>query len=196
MVKIVQQVAKLILLIIAGVGGTVIIGLMVYGTEVFSPTSIGFSFVSFGLSGACIFAFYHVRGLSETITAAVVVSTVQFVFLLAFITMLNAGIWSFGVNLPIILLAFLFERKLAPLKRLKFVAVAVLYGAMFVLLTLIVALVTGVVIISGAVFRQNFVDGLLIGLGLGIGIQGGEAFIDSLEQHSHKHPEPVEKQIS
>ena len=196
MIKSVQQVAKLVLLVIAGVAGSVIIGLMLHGTEVFSPTSIGFSFVSFGLSGACIFAFYHIRGLSETITAAVVVSTLQFVMSLTWITILNAAIWSFGVNLPIILLAFLFERKLAPLRRFKPIAVAALYGAMFVLLTLIVAAVTGVGIISGAVFRQNFLDGMFIGLGLGIGIQGAEAFIDSLEQHSHKHPEPVEKQTS
>src|SRR3990172_1738911 len=132
MVNFVQQVGKLVLLIIAGVAGTVIIGLMVHGTEIFNSSSIGFSFVSFGLSGACIFAFYHVRGLSETITAAVIVSTIQFVFSLTYVTMLNAAIWSFGVNLPIILLAFLFERKLAPLKRFKFIAVAVLYGAMFV----------------------------------------------------------------
>ncbi|MEK6572662.1 MAG: hypothetical protein AABZ61_14915 [Bacteroidota bacterium] len=187
MAKYARQVLMLLFLTCTGVAGSVIIGLMVHGTGMFNPTSIGFSFVSFGLSGACIFAFYHVRGLSETITAAVIVSTIQFVFSLTYITMLNAAIWSFGVNLPIILLAFLFERKLAPLKRLKFVVVAALYGAMFVLLTLFVAWATGVEILAGSVFRQNFVDGMFIGLGLGIGIQGGEAFIDSLELHSSKH---------
>jgi hypothetical protein len=33
------------------------------------------------------------------------------------------------------------------------------------------------------VFRRNFLDGLLIGIGLGAGIQGGEAIVHSYEQH-------------
>jgi hypothetical protein len=193
MVKYVQQVFKLVLLTFAGTAGSVVIGLMVYGTEVFNAANVGFSFVSFGLSGAFIFAFYHVRGLSNTITAAVVVSTVQFAVSSAWITLLNAGIWSYGVNLPIILLAFIFERKLAPFKRLKFVVVAALYGTVFVLLTLLGAWITNAGLLPASVFRQNFVDGLLIGLGLGIGIEGGEAFIHSLEHHAVKQPGTAEK---
>jgi hypothetical protein len=193
MVKYVQHVFKLVLLTFAGTAGSVVIGLMVYGTEVFNAANVGFSFVSFGLSGAFIFAFYHVRGLSNTITAAVVVSTVQFAVSSAWITLLNAGIWSYGVNLPIILLAFIFERKLAPFKRLKFLVVAALYGTVFVLLTLLVAWITNAGLLPASVFRQNFVDGLLIGLGLGIGIEGGEAFIHSLEHHAVKQPETAEK---
>ncbi len=196
MIRYAQQALKLVLLTLAGLLGSVIIGLMVHGTEVFSPRTIGFLFVSYGLSGACIFAFYHVRGLSETISAAVVVSVVQFIVSLSWVTVLNAAIWSFGVNLPIILLAFLFERKLAPLKRFRFVAVAALYGAMFVLLTLCVAVVTGAGLLPGSVFRQNFLDGMFIGLGLGIGIQGGEAVVDSVEQHSHRHAAVTGKQSS
>jgi hypothetical protein len=192
MQKVLQEALKLVLLACAGVCGSIIVGLMVYGTEVFSPHGVGFSFVSFGVSGACIFAFYHVRGLSETITAAVVVSALQFVFSLSWVTLANAAIWSFGINLSIILVAFLFERKLAPFKRLRFVAVAAFYGAMFVLLTLCVALVNGEGLLPGSVFRQNFFDGLLIGLGLGLGIQGGEAFIDSLKQQSQRPVPPLQ----
>ena len=182
--KFAQQAIKLILLVGLGLAGSVIIGLMVYGTEVFITKSVGFSFVSFGLSGACIFAYYHIRGLTESIAAAVVVSAIQFVLSLSWVTTSNAAIWSFGVNLPIILLAFLFERKLAPLERFKPLIVAALFGAVFVLLTLCIAVFTGAAMLPGSVFRQNFTDGLLIGLGLGIGIQGGEAIIASMEQHS------------
>jgi hypothetical protein len=87
--------------------------------------------------------------------------------------------------------AFLFERKLAPFRRFRFLAVAALYGAMFVLLTLCLALLTGAEPLEGSVFRQNFVDGLLIGLGLGLGIQGGETFIDSLAQQAQKPTMPL-----
>jgi hypothetical protein len=31
-------------------------------------------------------------------------------------------------------------------------------------------------------FRDNFLDGLLIGTGVGLGVQAGEAFIDSLQK--------------
>ena len=180
----VTQVLKLVLLTCTGLAGSVVIGLMVYGSDVFHFQNVGFSFVSFGLSGAFIFAFYHIRGLSETITAAVVVSAIQFALSTAWITVLNAALWSFGVNLPLILVAFLFERKLAPFKQFKFVVVAALYGAMFVLLTLVVAWLTDAGLLPATVFRQNFFVGMLIGLGLAIGIEAGEAFIHSVEQHS------------
>lgn len=193
MVKFVEQILKLALLTFAGFAATVIIGLMVYGGDVFDPGSIGFSFVSYGLSGAFIFAFYHARGLSECITTAVVVSVIQFILASSWVTMLNAGVWSFGVNLPIILVAFLFERKLAPFRHFKFVVVALLYGAMFVMLTLAVALLTGTDLLPAELFRRNFLDGVLIGLGLGIGLEAGEAFVHSLEHRSTKHHGPMEK---
>lgn len=184
MSKYVAQVLTLVLLTFTGLMGSVVIGLMVYGSDVFRLQSVGFSFVSFGLSGAFIFAFYHVRGLSETITAAVVVSAAQFAATTAWISVLNAAIWSFGVNLPIILVAFLFERKLAPFRHFKFVVVAVLYGAMFVLLRLLVGWLTAAEHVPASIFRENFIDGLLIGLGLALGIEAGEAFIHSLEHRS------------
>jgi len=183
------QFYKLILLTFMGTAASVIIGLTMYGGEVFEMSSIGFSFVSFGFSGSFIFAFYHIRGLSETITAAVVVSAIQFAVSTSWITVLNAGIWSFGVNLPLILVAFIFERKLAPFKHYKFAVVALLYGAMFVLLTLLVAWWTAGSLLPAAVYRENFVDGLLIGLGVAIGIEAGEALIHSIEHHST----PVQK---
>ncbi len=193
MEKYIGQLLKMILLTFTGVIGSIIVGLLVYGSAVFSPTSIGFSFVSYGLSGAFIFAFYHVRGLSETMIAAAVVSIIQFLVVSAWINALYACIWSFGVNFSLVLLAFVFERKLAQLKQLKFLVVAVLYGAVFVFLTLLVAIISGVELLPPTIFRENFVDGLLIGLGLGVGIEGGEAFIHSLEHHGTKFSGPVEK---
>ncbi|MER3522509.1 MAG: hypothetical protein C4326_00195 [Ignavibacteria bacterium] len=178
-----NNILTLLLITIAGMLGSLIVGLIVYGGSIFLPVHPGFSFVAYGLSGGFIFAFYHVRGLSETITTAVVVSAVQFAISTTWITVLNAAIWSFGVNLLVVLLAFIFERKLAPLKQAKFVVVGLAYGAMFVLLTLIVAELTGVSEMPAIVFRQNFVDGLLIGIGLGIGVEGGEAFVHSVEHH-------------
>ena len=173
----------LLLITLTGLVGSVVVGLMSYGHEVFDTGSVGFSFLAYGLSGAFIFAFYHVRGLSETITAAVVVSAIQFAISTTWITVLNAAIWSFGVNLPVILLAFLFERKLSALKWARFLVVGIVYGSMFVLLSLFVAVLVGIEQMPAQVFRQNFLDGLFIGIGLGIGVQGGEAFMHSYEQH-------------
>lgn len=193
MARYIGQFATLAFLTMTGVIGSVVVGLMVYGIEVFSMTHIGFSFVSFGLSGAFIFAFYHVRGLSETITAAAVTSAFQFAVASSWITPLNAAIWSFGVNLPLIVVAFIFERKLAPFRQYKFVVVAMLYGVMFILLTLFVSLLGSMQMLPASVFRQNFVDGVLIGLGLALGIEAGEALVHSLDHHSTKHHGPMEK---
>ncbi|MEK9138086.1 MAG: hypothetical protein AAB393_13250 [Bacteroidota bacterium] len=179
MVRYVEQISKLVFLTLTGIIGSVVVGLMVYGNDVFNTTHVGFSFISFGLSGAFIFAFYHVRGLSETITAAAVASAIQFGLASTWITTVNAAVWSFGVNLPLILVAFLFERKLAPFRQYKFIVVALLYGVMFVLLTLFVSWLTTSQMLPATVFRQNFVDGLLLGLGLALGIEAGEALVHS-----------------
>ncbi len=184
MKRYVEQVARLALLTLSGVIGSIVVGVMVYGGEVFNTWHVGFSFISYGLSGAFIFAFYHVRGLSETITAAAVTSTAQFAIASTWITAINAAVWSFGVNLPLILVAFIFERKLAAFHRYKFAVVALLYGVMFVALTLFVSLLGSSQLPPAVVFRQNFLDGLLIGLGLALGIEAGEALVHSIGPHS------------
>lgn len=174
---------KLFLITVIGTAASVVVGLIMYGGRVFNPTSVAFAFFSFGLSGAFIFAFYHVRGVSETITAAVVVSAIQFVIGMMWFPWFNALVWSFGVNMPVVALAFVFEKKLAHFKQAKFTVVALTYSVMFVLLTLIVAAVTGVELLPATLFRDNWIDGLLIGTGLGLGIEGAESFIHSWEEH-------------
>jgi hypothetical protein len=180
----IAQILKIVLLTVTGGAGAVIVGLLVYGSNVFNTGSPGFSFVSLGLSGALVFAFYHVRGLSESITAAVVISTIQFLVSASYITMLHAILFSFGLNLPAIVIAFVFERKLATLKQAKFVVVALTYGGMFVLLTLLGDVLAGSAGLPPEVFRSNFLDGLLLGTGLGLGIEAGESFLHSLEHHA------------
>jgi thiamine transporter ThiT len=179
-----QHTVRVAGLTLAGTLGAIVAGLCVYGSSVFDPTSPGFSFVSFGLSGALIFAFCHVRGVSESITAAAVVSAVQFAAVSQFIMTLRAAIFSFGLNFPVIALAFIFERKLAAHARWKFLVVGLTYGAMSVLLTLVVGIVAGAEGLPAQVFRDNLLDGLLLGTGLGLGIQGGEAMAHSLAEHA------------
>lgn len=174
---------RLAFISLAGLLGSATAGLMRYGTDILIPLNIAFAYLAFGLSGAFIFAFYHVRGLSNTITAAVSVSAVQFVLSVAWLPILNSAIWSFGVNLAVVALAFLFERKLASFRQAKFVVVGLVYGTLFVLLTLLVAALTKTDPLPAIVFRENFIDGLLIGLGLGLGVEAGEAFVHSIEQH-------------
>jgi hypothetical protein len=65
----------------------------------------------------------------------------------------------------------------------KFTVVAIVYSVMFVLLTLLVAALTGIEMLPATLFRDNWIDGLLIGLGLGLGIEGAEAFVHSWEEH-------------
>jgi hypothetical protein len=172
---------KLGLITIIGLAGSTTLGLMMHGSDVFDLLGSAFAYVAFGASGAFIFAFYHVRGLSNTLTAAVSVSAVQFVIASVWMPTLSAIIWSFGVNLPVVWLAFLFERKLSVFHGGKFIVVGVVYGTTFVLLTLVVGVLQSVSTMPAVVFRDNFLDGLLIGLGMGLGVQGGEAFIRSLD---------------
>jgi hypothetical protein len=177
----IAQILKLCLLTVSGALGAIVVGLLAYGTGLFVPESPGFAFVSFGLSGALIFAFYHVRGLSEAITAAVVVSAVQLVASAAYITMLRAVLFSFGLNIPVVVLAFVFERKLTSRWWVKIVVVGLTYAAMYVVLTLLAGLFAGTPALPATVFRENFTDGLLLGLGLALGIEGGEALLHAIE---------------
>jgi predicted RND superfamily exporter protein len=121
--------------------------------------------------------------VADTITVAVVVSAIQFVIGTLYFPWMNSLLWSFGVNMPVVALAFMFERKLAHFKQAKFVVVAILYSVMFVLLTLLVATLAGVEMMPASLFRDNAVDGLLIGLGVGLGIEAAEAFVHSWEEH-------------
>jgi thiamine transporter ThiT len=189
MKKTFKQILTIAVITLAGTAGAIVVGLLRYGSDVFSPASPGFSFISFGFSGALIFAFYHVRGLSEAITASVVISAVQFIAGSAYIAMLRALLFSFGLNIPVIALAFVFERKLAKHRRIKFAVVSLTYGAMFVLLTLLADVISGQGGIPAPLFRENFVDGLLLGLGLGLGVEAGEAFMVSFEHPVVEKPQ-------
>lgn len=175
------QLWKLFVITAIGLVGSITVGLMMHGSGVFEPGGASFGYVAFGASGAFIFAFYHVKGLSNAITAAVSVSALQFVVSSIWMPTLNSVLWSFGVNLPVVWLAFLFEHKLSVFHGGKFVVVGIVYGTTFVLLTLIVGVLRSVTTMPAATFQENFIDGLLIGLGMGLGVQGGEAFLHSLE---------------
>ena len=188
-----RQLWHLTLLTATGLIGSVIAGLVQYGLEVVKPNSIAFAFVAYGLTGAFIFAFYHVRGLSNTIAAAIVVSAVQFVASSFMIPIANAVIWSFGINLPVVALAFIFEKRLETFGTWKFIVVGIVYAATFVLMTFLVGLVTNVESLPPDLFRKNFMDGLLLGLGLGLGIETGESFLGSLELHRTEKKWPAHK---
>lgn len=172
---------KLAVITLIGLSGSVTVGLLRHGGYIFDPLRAEFGYLAFGFSGAFIFAFYHMRGLSDSITAAVSVSALQFVIATVWMPTLSAVVWSFGVNLPVVWLAFLFERKLSVFHGGKFAVVGVVYGAAFVLLTLVILVLQNVSTMPATVFRDNFLDGLLIGLGMGLGVQGGEAFLHSLD---------------
>ncbi len=177
------QLWRLVLITVLGFVGSLIAGLMVYGGSVFSPQSIGFAYVAYGLSGGFVFAFYHVRGLTSTIAAAVAVGAIQLAVSATWMPVINAAVWAFGVNLSVVILAFLFERKLAGFRQWKFTVVGVVCGGLFVLLTLIVALMTEVQSMPPTLFQANFLDGLWMGLGLGLGVEVAESIIHSIEQH-------------
>ncbi len=181
MKSLLTELWKIALITLIGVAGSVTLGLMTHGSDVFGPGRADFAYVAFGASGAFILAIYHFRGLSNAITAAVCVSAVQFIVATVWLPTLNSVIWSFGVNLPVVWLAFLFERKLAALHRGKFAVAGIVYGMMFVLLTLLVGLLRNLENMPAVVFRENFLDGFLIGLGMGLGVQGAEAFLQSLD---------------
>jgi hypothetical protein len=184
MKKWIGELWRLLLITFLGFAGGMIAGLMIYGGDIFIPQSAGFAYyIMFGLSSSFIFAFYHVRGLSNTITAAVSTGAFMCVVASFWMPILNAAIWSFGVNLSVVVLAFLFERKLANFKHWKFLVVGVVYGAIFVLLTLLVGVLTKVAIMPPALFQKNYLDGLWLGLSLGIGIEIAESIVHSVDIH-------------
>lgn len=182
MKKILGQLWRLLLIVALGFTGSLIAGLMSYGTEVFELQSSAFAyFVIYGISTSFIFAFYHVRGLSETITAAVTTGAIIFVLASFLMPQINSAIWSFGVCLSVIVIAFLFERKMANIRQWRFIFVGIYYGALFVILFLIVGIVTNVIAFPPSIFQQIFFDGLRLGLGVGVGVEVAEAIIHSVD---------------
>jgi hypothetical protein len=175
---------RLVLITFLGFVGGMIAGLMTYGGDVFNSQSVAFAYyIVYGLSTAFIFAFYHIRGLSSTITAAVITGVAIFIIATRWMAFLNSAVWSFGVNLSVVMLAFLFEQKLSYFKHWKFVVIAIIYGGVFVLLTLIVVLITEVALMSPKLFQDNFLDGFKLGVGLGIGVEIAESIIHSIDLH-------------
>jgi hypothetical protein len=180
----IEEMWRLLLITVLGFTGSMTAGLMIYGGDIFNPQSPGFAYyIMFGLSTSFIFAFYHVRGLSNTITAAVSTGAVIFVVASFWMPVLNAAIWSFGINLSVVVLAFLFERKLAYFKQWKFIVVGVVYGAIFVLMRLLVSILTGVATLPPALFQNYYKDGLWLGLSLGIGVEIAESIVHSVDLH-------------
>jgi hypothetical protein len=175
---------RLILITFLGFLGGLIAGLMVYGSEIFIPQSVGFAYyVIYGLSTSFIFAFYHMRGLSPTIVAALFASLLIFLIATLWMPVINSAIWSFGINMAVVVVAFLFEQKLAYFKQWKFTVMGVIYAATFVVITLLVGIITKVEAMPPVMFQQNFLDGLRLGLGLGIGVEIAESIIHSIEAH-------------
>jgi hypothetical protein len=187
---------RLAFITVLGFLGSMIAGLMLYGTDIFDPKSPAFVyFIMYGVSTSFIFAFYHVRGLSNTITTAVITGAIIFIIAMAWMPVINAVIWSFGVNLSIIVVAFLFERKLEKFKQWKFMFVGVYYGAIFVLLTFFVSILTKVEALPSSLFRNNFLDGLWLGLSLGVGVEIAESIIHSIDLHVHPVQETQQKNV-
>ncbi len=175
---------RLILITVLGFAGSMIAGLMVYGGEIFNSSSTPFAYyIAYGFCSACIFAFYHIRGLSVTVSIAMVIGSILFVGIAFLMPILYSAIWSFGVTVSVILLAFLFERKFSYFKHWKFIVVGIIFGALFVVLRLTVLLITGATNLSPGEFQRNFFDGLWMGVGLGLGVEVAEAIVHSVDQH-------------
>jgi hypothetical protein len=195
MKKLLSDLWKLVLINIIGFIGSIIAGLLMHGGNIFDTQSVGFEYyIVFGYSTSLVFAFYHIWGLIPTIDAALGVSLVLFVIVALFVPfwpIINLAGWIFAVNLSVVFLAFLFERKLSYFKQWKFIVVSIFYGALFVLLTLLVAVIKGTTIMQAKDFQETFIDGMVLGIGLGLGVEIAEAFIHSIEQH--KKPKPAGK---
>ncbi|MCX7984606.1 MAG: hypothetical protein N3A63_06860 [Bacteroidetes bacterium] len=184
MKKFLSELWRLVVIIVLGGLGSLIAGLMVYGGDVFEPLSTAFAYyIAYGLSSACIFAFYHVKGLSNSISAAMVIGVLLFLAITFIMPVKHALIYSFGVTVSVVLLAFLFEKKLSYLKHWKFIIVGIIFGELFVLLNLISLVGSKGTIMSAEVFQKNFLDGLWMGFGLGIGIEIAESLIHSVDIH-------------
>jgi hypothetical protein len=192
MEKNIQELWRLLLIIILGTAGSMIAGLMVYGGKIFSIMDTSFDYyIAYGFCSSAIFSFYHVRGLSNTISVSMVFGSVLFVGISFIMPILHAAIYSFGVTTAVILLAFLFERKLAYLKHWKFIAVGIIFGELFVLLNLISLVLAGAKDLLPEMFQRNFLDGLWMGFGLGLGVESAESIIHSVELHKEAKMAPV-----
>ena len=184
MKQFMKELWRLFLIAFLGTAGSMVAGLMMYGGDIFNPSGMPFVYyLAYGFSSACIFAFYHVRGLSNTISTAMVFGAVLFLGIAFILPIIFAAIYSFGVTVSVVVLAFLFERKLSTFKHWKFTVVGIIFGKLFVLLNLISLVVSHASGMSAIGFQRNFLDGLCMGIGLGIGIEIAESIVHSVNLH-------------
>ncbi len=184
MTRRMEQLAKLFFLTLMGALGAMLAGLIRYGGTIFMFSDPGFLFVSFGISGALMFAFYHLRGVSEAITASVIMSAVQFMTTTHWTNETAGLIWSFGVNTPALLLVYLFEKRFSLSRQLKTIVVASGYALILGFLTMTIMAIQQTESLAGFVIMQNCIDGFLLGLGLVAGITAGEMLLDALDHHA------------
>lgn len=187
------EIWRLFLVTFLGSIGGMIAGLLNYGGNIFDTQSAGFAYyIVFGFSTSLIFAFYHMWGFTSTIVGALGISTALFIIVALFVPfwpIINLAFWIFAVNISVVILAFLFERKLAYLKHWKFIVISIIYGSLFVLLTLIVGIFKGITMISAEIFQKIFIDGIVLGVGIGIGIEIAESIIHSVDLHREANRE-------
>jgi len=170
----------LIVLLIAFAAGAIR-----YGSDVFHLRTAAFQLPSIALAGALAFAGHRLGGWRGGILLAYLVLIMEYVVLgsLGHRQGWPALLWVFVVGLSLLgsIAAFRAMRPLMGFGR--FIAVAILIGAGFVLATILLALFLDLRPLGPSI-RINFAVGSLAGAALGLGLEVGDLVISHLRRRA------------
>ena len=165
---------KAVIIFLCGFLGSLIIGLIFLGIRIIITTDPAFQFISYGISGSVIFALLNYSSKRNFILGTLFFLALEMVLIKIHSELIFARIAYFLVIVFSIYLYHTFFYKSTPqLKYIRIFALAGIVAIINVLLSAIGGLVMEAENLKAIIEGQSFF-GLLIGLGLGVGIETGD----------------------
>jgi hypothetical protein len=182
------------LLFVAGTMGSLFVGMVWSGAGVFDIGQTAAAFLFNGLGCALVFALQRWHGFWGAMGTSVVLAVAFGVFAGEYFV--PVFIYALLMMLATVCVAeYMWGRTFPKLQFGRFLNTAVVFAAVALLTTLISVVMQAVPLLGGLLIR-NTVQGLLIGVGLGLGIEAAEMFIpereavELAEDSAVSHPAP------
>jgi hypothetical protein len=168
------------LLFVAGTIGSLFVGMLWSGAQVFDIEQTAAAFLFNGLGCALVFALDRWHGMWGAMGTSVVLSVAFGVF---------AGDYFVPVFIYSLLMMFasvcvseyMWGKTFPKLQFGRFLNTAIVFAAVALLTTLIAVVMQSVPLLGGLLVRNTF-QGFLIGVGLGLGLEAAEMFIPEREE--------------
>jgi hypothetical protein len=163
----------------AGTMGSLFVGMVWSGADVFDIENTAAAFLVNGLGSALVFVLDRWHGMWGAMGTSVVLSVAFGVFAGEFFV--PVFIYSLLMMLAAVCVSeYMWGKTFPRLQFGRFLDTAVVFAAVALLTTLIAVVMQSIPLLGGLLLRNTF-QGFLIGVGVGLGLEGAEMFIPERE---------------